>query len=301
MEDLDKKINLIIRDKISYMLAENSVRIKKVNTRYTNKNLYNTVERLNDIVGSYDRLVRTICKERFSVEKAVRLRYISELTPERLHTVKRETLNEVERGLRQLTEEYKKLYKPFAKEAEFDEQVEKIFENAKENIEKLAEKTLEKINSEVVGSTRVSPDDLQNLYDIEQSSLVDLAIIKPLQNMHLMLARLSEKPEAQSLQRNIQEAIKEYVKISKSNESDAWAIPSVQGKKMRKMEVAGQDIFLKDMIYGLHSLIQNAELPAEHRNREVIDKIWKQIELGLDAKESLANVKQNLKTLYDLL
>ncbi len=301
MENIEKKIDTMSRDKVGYLLAENSVRIKKINTRFTSSNKFNSMERLEASFASYDRLIRSICKERFNIEKSVRLRYIIGLSAERLLEIKKENLNDVESILKDMSDEYRILYAPFGKAEEYDEQVKFLLEKARDSIEKLAEKTAESINGEVNETARLSPQGLQDLYLIDQSSLVDLGLIKPLQNIHLVFDSLKDSAGFESIASDFGEAIREYVTIGRAQEASAWSIPSVRGRKEKKMEIAGHDLLLKEIVYGFYTFAQNAGKPAEARNIDMIDKVWKNLEIEMGKIPSLENVKEKLRSFYDWL
>jgi hypothetical protein len=299
MENIEKKIDTMSRDKIGYLLAENSVRIKKINTRFSSSNKFNTMERLEASLASYDRLIRSVSKERFNIEKLVRLRYIIELTPARLLEIKKENLNEVESILKDMSDEYRVFYVPFGKAEEFDEKVNFLLEKARENIEAFATKTAQGINAEVNETARISPQGLEDVYAIDQSSLVDLGLIKPLQNIRLVFEAQKDEPGMKEIVSNFDEAIREFVAIGKAQESTAWSIPSVRGRKEKKMEIAGHDILLKEIIYGFYTFAQNADKPKEARNLEMVRKIWENIDCELSKIPGVENVKAKLKIFYD--
>ncbi|PIQ99681.1 MAG: hypothetical protein COV66_11050 [Nitrospinae bacterium CG11_big_fil_rev_8_21_14_0_20_45_15] len=299
MENIEKKIDTMSRDKIGYLLAENSVRIKKINTRFSSSNKFNTMERLEASLASYDRLIRSVSKERFNIEKMVRLRYIIELTPARLLEIKKENLNEVESILKDMSDEYRVFYVPFGKAEEFDEQVNFLLEKARDNIEAFATKTAQAINAEVNETARISPQGLEDVYAIDQSSLVDLGLIKPLQNIRLVFEAQKDETGMKEIAANFDEAIREYVTIGKTQESTAWSIPSVRGRKEKKMEIAGHDILLKEIVYGFYTFAQNADKPKEARNLDMIRKVWENIDCELNKIPGTENVKAKLKIFYD--
>jgi len=299
MENLEKKINTMSRDKIAYLLAENSVRIKKINTRFTSANKFNSMERLEASIASYDRLIRSVSKERFKIEKSVRLKYILELSKERLLDIKKELFSEVESIIEDMSDEYRELYVPFGKADEFDEQAKRMLEKARDDIEKLSNKTEQGINKEVKETARVSPQGLQDRYEIDQSSLVDLGLIKPLQSILLIFDSLKGSAGFEKIASDFDEAIREYVSIGQEQESTAWSIPSVRGRKEKKMEIAGHDLLLKEIVYGFHTLAQNAEKPREAWNMEIIDRIWENLDSEMEKNENVKNVKEKLKSFYD--
>ena len=76
MDDLDKTLDIMERDKVTSLLQENSVRTKKNNIKFTKQNKKYSQEHLDAQLTSYERLVRNLIKQLLNLEKKVRLKYL---------------------------------------------------------------------------------------------------------------------------------------------------------------------------------------------------------------------------------
>ena len=83
MDDLDKTLDIMERDKCVALLQENSVRTKKNNIKFTKLNKKHSQEHLDAQLVSYERLVRNLVKQLLNLEKKIRLKYLIPMNEER--------------------------------------------------------------------------------------------------------------------------------------------------------------------------------------------------------------------------
>ena len=83
MEDLDTTLDIMERDKSVSLLQENSVRVKKNNIKFTKLNKKNSQEHLDLQLVSYERLVRNLIRQLLTMEKKIRLKYLTPMDEER--------------------------------------------------------------------------------------------------------------------------------------------------------------------------------------------------------------------------
>ena len=80
MDDLDKTLDMMERDKCTTLLAENSVRLKKNNIRFTTADKKHSQEHLDAQQVSYEKLIRTLIRQLVGIEKTIRLKYLGPQT-----------------------------------------------------------------------------------------------------------------------------------------------------------------------------------------------------------------------------
>ena len=83
MEDLDKTLDIMERDKCTAMLAENSVRLKKNNIKFTTTQQKHSQAHLDAQYASYEKLIRTLIRQLINIEKKIRLKYLVPLESSR--------------------------------------------------------------------------------------------------------------------------------------------------------------------------------------------------------------------------
>ena len=106
MEDLDKTLDIMERDKCTALLAENAVRLKKNNIKFTKKNMKHSQEHLDAQLVSYERLIRTLIRGLVTIEKKVRQKYLVPLDSVRANKLRAGWNKEIECILEDLNKKY---------------------------------------------------------------------------------------------------------------------------------------------------------------------------------------------------
>ncbi len=88
MDNLDDKIDSLIRDKLISLIQENAVRIKRITVKFTKSNKKHTLDHWQAFYDSYDKIYRSMPKELLRVEREVRTKFVSPLTEDRITRIK---------------------------------------------------------------------------------------------------------------------------------------------------------------------------------------------------------------------
>jgi hypothetical protein len=273
MEDLDKTLNIMERDKCTSLLAENSVRLKKNNIKFTKTNMKHSQEHLDAQLVSYERLIRTLIRGLVNIEKKVRLKYLVPLESVRANKLRGSWNTEVEIILEDFNKKYRSVHAQRRSVEEFDDKTSQMLKEAKVSVDTEVTKLQEKLEVEICGSDRIQPSELSRMYGVDESVLIDLQVIDPLQNLKILCNKLQASGCDEEALTPVDEIIKMYVKEIKSVESTVWSGRSADQRKEIKMRAAKLNLNLKEIVHGLLDLTSQAMLEKEKRNEEVIQKI----------------------------
>ena len=303
MEDLDVKINTMCREKLFSLIQDNSVRFKKINIRRTKGNEKNSIEHLDELYASYERLLRFIPKDLLKIEKSVRLKFLVPLNEERKIRILSTIHEEMELIVEQMIKKFRELYRVKGKQEEFDARIEETRSKCKANFESTLDKTIQTLNTELQSSAAISPDQLQEKYGIDRETLNQMHLVKVLQEIHSIFDKLKGEGIEVSVLDGVHESIIQRVKWGRNLESEIPPTHDVVGRKAWRMRVAKESVKLKEMIYGLHTLTEYLHKQEDQRNHDVIQKTWNRIEESIaeipgDESEALL---LKLKPFYHLL
>ncbi len=276
MDDIDSKLDALERDKLISLIQENAVRIKRIKINFTKFNKVNSLEHWNKYYESYDRLIRSIPKDTFRIEREVRAKFLSALTKDRILKIKTFINSEAQLQFEKLEKECGIEFQKLGHQKDYDELVEKtklkIIKSTEEQLEK-CEKVLKKETSE---SGKLKIDEICNIYNIKESILHELNILEPLQDINLALNKISDKGEGISLIQGFQSSIKEMI-LNIQNET-VQTSGSVEARKLRKIQVARESLMLRDLLVNCQYLLSQTMLSGAQKNKEMIEKIWFKIE-----------------------
>jgi serine protease inhibitor ecotin len=88
MDNIDGKIDSLIRDKLISLIQQNVARIKRTTIKFTGSNKKHTLEHWQAKYDSYDKVFRAMPREMLRVEREVRLKFVSPLTEARVIRLK---------------------------------------------------------------------------------------------------------------------------------------------------------------------------------------------------------------------
>ena len=157
MEDLDKTLDIMERDKSVSLLQENSVRVKKNNIKFTKLNKKNSQEHLDLQLVSYERLVRNLIRQLLTMEKKIRLKYLTPMDDERELKLMRVWNTEVECALEDLNIKFRDIHVQRRSVEDFDAKVSAMRTKAKSEIESQVPELREKLLAEIGSSERIDP------------------------------------------------------------------------------------------------------------------------------------------------
>ncbi len=303
MVDLDAKIDVMSREKIFSLIAENSVRFKKINVRHTGNNMKNTIEHLDELVASYERLLRAMPREIFKIEQTIRLKFLESLDEKRQIKILSSINQEMELIMGQMTKKFQELYKLKGCEEKFIARMDENISRCKENADKQMEKMVQNLKTKMKTSSSISPAELEKKYGIDKDSLNQLHLVKILQDLKCMFEDLQNNGADETALSGVDEAIVERVKLGKELEKMLPPGHQVIARKEWRMRVAKESVRLKEMILAIHTLTGHIQNSKEQRNYEFIKKNWDRIEETFDdvPEEKAEFVLAKLKPFYNLL
>ena len=301
MEDLDKTLDIMETDKCTSLLQENSVRTKKNNIKFTKLNKKNSQEHLDAQIVSYERLVRNLIKQLLNLEKKIRLKYLIPLDEERALKLMGWWNTEVECALEDLSKKYRVVHIQRRTVEEFDEKIIAMTAKAKIEIEREVPKLLENLAKEIGSSKRFDPKELSEIYGLDESVLVDLQVIDPLQKLHESFRKLRDSGFEKQLFKGLEDAIRIFVKNIKEAEGIVWSGRSADQRKEYKMKAAKLNINLKEIILNLLSLVQQALLPKDRRNSDVISKLKIKLESLFQVDSEYDEIISRIKPFFETI
>ena len=301
MEDLDKTLDIMERDKSVSLLQENSVRVKKNNIKFTKLNKKNSQEHLDLQLVSYERLVRNLIRQLLTMEKKIRLKYLTPMDDERELKLMRVWNTEVECALEDLNIKFRDIHVQRRSVEEFDTKVNAMRTKAKSDIESQVPELREKILAEVGSSERFDPKELSRIYGLDEAALIDLQVIDPLQKLHESYRKLIECGCEKQVFQGLDDAIRIFVRNMKNLEGIVWSGKSPDQRKELKMKVVKLNMNLKEIILNLLTLAQQALLPVERRNDDMISKLTEKLEKLFQVESDYDEITLKIKPFFELI
>ena len=207
------------------------------------------------------------------LKKKVRLKYLVPLESVRANKLRGSWNTEVEIILEDLNKKYRSVHAQRRSVEVFDEKASQMLKGAKISVDTEVTNLQEKLEVEIGGSDRIQPSELSRMYGVDESVLIDLQVIDPLQNLKILCNKLQASGCDEEALTPVDEIIKMYVTEIKSVESTVWSGRSADQRKAIKMHAAKLNLNLKEIVHSLLDLTSQAMLEKEKRNEEVIQKI----------------------------
>ena len=301
MEDLDKTLDMMERDKCTTLLAENSVRLKKNNIRFTTADKKHSQEHLDAQQVSYEKLIRTLIRQLVGIEKKIRLKYLVPLENLRANNLRASWNTEVEGVLEDFKKKYRVVHKQRGSVEEFDKKISQMLDGAKISVDTEVTNLKHKLENEIGTSKHFSPSELSKIFGLDEPVLIDLQVIDPLQNMQILLKKLEDSGCDGEVFVSFNEIIQMYAKEINNVESTVWSGRSADQRKEAKMRVAKLYLNLKEIILSLHDLAWQALLEKEKRNEEIILKIRSNLEKLFKSVTDSEPLQNKLEPFWDVL
>ena len=301
MEDLDKTLDIMERDKCTALLAENSGRLKKNNIKFTTTDQKHSEAHLDAQYVSYERLIRTLIRQQINIEKKIRLKYLVPLESLRAKKLMAGWNTEIESALEHLKKKFRDAHKQRGTAEEFDNKIIETLREAKISVDTEVTNLKEKLEREIGASERIQPSELSKIYGVDESVLIDLQVIDALQDMHLLFKKLKDAGCDSEIFNSLNEIIQMYAKEIKKVEGTVWSGRSADQRKETKMRVAKINLNLKEIILSIYALVQQALLEKEKRNEEVIMKIRNNLEKIFKAETSSELFMDKLEPFWGIL
>lgn len=149
MENMDRALNKLIRDKCDMLIGENYYKRKRIHIDFTKSNRINTIERIEAIYSAFDKVLRNILKAVLSLEKNTRITKKVPMSDDRKEEIKSILHNEVDGILNQMEKECRANYQKLGKIEEFERKWETSRSTIKSNIDSQTQKAKDDIDKKI--------------------------------------------------------------------------------------------------------------------------------------------------------
>ncbi len=301
MDDLDKTLDIMERDKCTSLLQENAVRTKKNNIKFTKLNMKHSQEHLDAQLVSYERLVRNLIKQLLNLEKKIRLKYLIPMEEERALKLMGWWNTEVECVLEDLSKKYRDVHIQRRTVEDFDAKLIEMGSKAKNEIETQVPILKDKLTEEIGSSERFDPKELTKIYGLDESVLIDLQVIDPLQKLHESYRKLNQEGFELTIFKGLDDAIRIFIKNIKEVESIVWSGRSADKRKEFKMKAAKLNMNLKEIILNLLALTQQALLSNDRRNQDHISMMKTKLESLFQVDSEYDEIICRIKPFFEIV
>ena len=299
MESIDQKIDKMILGKLTSLIQENTVRIKKINIKFMALNKKHTVERLDVCYESYDRLLRGVSKELVRIEKSVREKFAEPISEERKTKVLSYINTEADLLAKMLEDDLRVEYKKFGKEELFVEKFDASLSKLKKNLEDQTQKLMKSMAENSGHKRGYQPAELSEIFEIDKTLLINMNFISPLTRISSVFEELNSDQGAQKVYAVVKEAIREMAKIALENPEGS--ADNMKERKARKMLAAKKSLSLGELVNNVQLLAEQLSVPQDMRNMSVVDKVWSRLENSLKESDDGEKLLPGLKLFYDYL
>lgn len=301
MQNLDNQIDTMFKESIFHVEADNSRRIKRLTIRYTKSNQKYSPEHLDGLLGSYEKAIREIPRQLLRIEKSARIKYMVPLDEERCCDILNMMTTDVEMLIEKMKREYRTIFKNQQRIEEFDDRMKNTLTIAKKKMDEETRKTAENINEKLNSSPKIKPTELAKLFDLDESALIDLGAIEPLQTIHEIFEKMSEEQNGKVVFEGIRQGILLCSKFGTEVQIDPKQSHTVEARRFRKRSLVSGTLTLKDLIDNIYVLTQQINLPVENRNEDIICKSVARLKEALQKYEGSEKVIDSLDPLFQML
>jgi len=289
----------MILGKLTSLIQENTVRIKKINIKFMTKNKKHTVERLDVCYESYDRLLRGVSKELVRIEKSVREKFAEPISEDRKTKVLSYINTEADLLATMLEDDLRGEYKKFGKEELFLEKFDASLNKLKINLEDQTQKLMQSMSENSGQKRGYQPIELSEIFDIDKTLLINMNFINPLTRISSVFEELNSDQESQKVYAAVKGAIRDMAKSALENPEGS--AENMKERKARKMILAKKSLSLGELVNNLQLLAEHLSVPQDKRNMGIIDKLWSRLENSLKESDDSAKLLPGLKLFYDYL
>lgn len=298
MENIQKKIDEMMQAKLLSLIQENAVRLKKIGIKYTSMNKSNSLEKMEAVYDSHEKLLKGVFRELPAIEKRIREKFVEPFHEERKIRMISFVNAEVEHIFKKLEDGWRGEYKKLGKEDLFLRRFEESQKMFNMNLEAQADKLLKSL--EQTSQTRgYQAGELSEIYGIDKNFVVEMNFMAPLQTISSVFEGMGGNPDAQNHYSFIKKCIREMSKSILEIHGDKAM--SVEERKARKRHDAKESILLCDMTRDIQMLAQQLADPVEFRNKSIAEKVWARLEKILHEKKGGENVVPGLRAFYEFV
>ena len=268
MDELEKTIGSMNQEQSGMAFAKSKAKRRLLNIRFTSANQKESRERADSIYGTFEKLLKDMLKIWLKDEKIVRLKYLKPLDDRRRKAMIKTLYSEMEVVFTQMVKENLPDYEKLGEAETFEQKLKATQESLDKEIEAKTLDLQEKINGELNESGKIEPAELVKRYGIDEYTLIDLRLIKPLQDMNVKLNKLAKSFGTMTI--GVHETI---ALCSKYYQKGA----------------------LKNIVLTIQTLVEQADLDKVVRNEEVICKSWERLinllKLAPEAEERINKIQ----------
>jgi hypothetical protein len=287
MDTLNGQIDTMFKETIYIIESDNSRRIKKFTIRFTKENQKYSHEHLESLLVSHEKAIREIPRQYLRIEKTARLKYLVPLDEKRRFDLLKIMTDDIEMLIEKMNREYRDIFKNQKREDEFDSRIKNTLIEGKQKINEEIRKTDATLNEKLNSSSKIKPSELAKFYNLDESALIDLKVIEPLQNIHQIFDSMQEDENIKISFEGIQQSIRICSKFGTQIPIDPSQTHTEAARRFRKRSQVAGTLALKDLIDAIHLLTQQFYLSVEKRNSEIIDKTYIRLKESLAEKELL--------------
>lgn len=299
MENIEKKIDDMMAERLMILIQENTRRIKNINIRYTTSNRKNSLECVEAGYESYNRLLRGLSRDLVTIEKKVREKFAEPLKKERKIMALSYINTEADLILKNIEEKFNAEYKKLDQEEIFLKRFAESQKKFKENLDAYATKFLDPLFENSTQGPKYKPVELSEIYGIDKSFMVEMNFIAPLQTISSVFDGLKEKPATQIHYDTIKHFIREMVKeLLYTPEEKA---ESFEERKARKRFIAKESILISELLLTIQVLAEQLPVPFDQRNKVMTEKIWERFQKTLNDKKDTEKYLSGLRSFYDFI
>ena len=248
---------------------------------------------------SYERLLKAIPKEILKVEKEIRKKFVADFTADRENKLLSLINTEIEVLIQKMEKLYEDEFSKFDALDNFKDRLVKVREKCQELTETYMIKCRELSSQTSEHSGRMSAPQICEFYKMKDTFLHELNLLGPLQNINLMFNDADEKAGFKEAVEEVQQGIRHMAKTLQ--DEGAGEMQSMKERKARKMKVARETLLFRDLVVNMEPLIEQAKLPEDQRNPEIMGKLWERIEgLFFQGRSDWATVLPQFKSVMTI-
>jgi len=301
MRDLDSQIDTMFNEAIYHIEADNTRRIKKFTIRFTKSNQKYSPDHLESLLGSYEKAIREIPRQFLRTEKIARQKYLMPLEEERRHALTKVMTEHVEMLVEKMNRKYRDIFKNQKRLEEFDDRIKDTLITSKQKIDEEIGKFSENLREKLSSSSKIKPEELARIYELDESTLVDLKAIEPLQAIHEVFEGMKEDNVAKEALEGILEGIVICSKFGTQFGIDPSQNHTEAARRFKKRSIAAGTLVLKDLIDAIYILTQQLKLPVEKRNSEIITKTHSRLNESLKEHDGVEMILASLQAFFQML
>ena len=301
MRNLDSQIDTMFNEAIYHIEADNTRRIKKFTIRFTKSNQKYSPDHLESLLGSYEKAIREIPRQFLRTEKIARQKYLEPFEEERRHALIKVMTEHVEMLVEKMNREYREIFKNQKRLEEFDDRIKDTLITSQQKIDEEICKFSANLREKLSSSSKVKPEELARIYELDESTLIDLKAIEPLQAIHEVFEGIQGDHVAKGALEGIREGIMICSKFGTQLGIDPSQNHTEAARRLKKRSIVAGTLVLKDLIDAIYILTQQLKLPVEKRNSEIITKTQSRLNESLKEHDGVDKVIASLQVFFRML